>query len=520
MKNSIKSIFYVLFSTLLILHALLPLTARLLPFIDMPMHLASSTIIKNIGDPCNAFSNWFYLKGMSLQTNAVFQCFVNLPVFHSVETGARVFTAIYLVLLPISLLLTIRKFGGDPVYALFGFLVLYNTSVLWGFTNCYMAIPLIMFFIMALYDYLYKGKWYHTLILVLVSIVLFYTHGLITIYALGLFGTALLWRYYRNIKLLLIKALAILPVLLLISHWFLAQVSEDTGKMGSISLRNIAGYYRHDYLLSIFTRLGLIYRENYLYNFNFWGQLFASSFLIFLIVVIVLNIKKTNSGFSGFMQGNSNDFALLLLLTSAVIMLIVPAPRNGLRFTFVRLGVYLFLFFILYGSLHIKKPFNKTMIAVIGLVCLIHWGTWLDYFQKFNHENREFTADLFPDPEPDRILTGLIFEAGFHGHPLYVHFPDYYIVWKHGIATPSFTKLGVIWRIGSIPKLPEYTEWLYLNIHRQEEIFDKYENVDYILVRKKMTLAARRYFKDYTLYKQQGDWQVWARQETNSPAVQ
>ena len=81
-------------------------------------------------------------------------------------------------------------------------------------------------------------------------------------------------------------------------------------------------------------------------------------------------------------------------------------------------------------------------------------------------------------------LSGLIYDNKFKGTPVYSHFMDYYVVWKHGIVSTRFidAKSFAVRRKASRELLPPFFEW----VDDGFEYDGRYANMDYILVRGKL----------------------------------
>ncbi len=510
-KNNENFGFYIVFFTIMLLHVLLMAFTRLLPAVDAPMHLASATIYREFGNSANGFQNWFVLKNMVMQPNSIHHFFCGWPIFPSVEFANTVYFMLYMIIFPLSLLLVIRKFGGHPAYALLGFLVLYNNNFIWGFMGFFMSVPFVLLFLVILSDYFFKARKRDALFIILMFIVLFIMHGITTLLTIGFFGLALLWRYWKTPKTLIAKSLVLVPVLLLLARFFTTQGEEGGNAGGKSFLKELYYYYRDDYLATLFNRIGMLYRNNWLFNEGKWAMLLAASFSILLLFIIILNLKFSKQIFKAASPSKATYIPILFAAAVTLLWIIIPAPKRFISFSYERIDVFVFLALILFASLFFKKPFSKPVLYGIAVVCLIHFVMWMDFYRDFNKENQNLNAGFFPKADTHHVLTGLIYDAEFRGHPMYIHFPNYYIVWNKGIATPRFTDLGLTWRVGRKDDLPEYSEWLYRRIPREMEYYAEYENVSYLLVRGKMTDRAAAFFDDFQLVNSASKWELWER---------
>ena len=135
--------FLAAFAALAALHVVAVSSSRLLPFIDLPNHLAAATIVRHYGEFGNEFSRYFRVD-LFPRPNVLHIVFCSLKIFPSVEAANRAWYIIYLLLLPFSTALLVRRLGGAAWVSALSLLMLYSYSVCWGFAGYTMAIPLIL----------------------------------------------------------------------------------------------------------------------------------------------------------------------------------------------------------------------------------------------------------------------------------------------------------------------------------------------------------------------------------------
>ena len=119
-------------------------STRLYPFLDAPNHLAMATIYRYYGEPTNQFAS-YYAIDTSLKPNVAHLFFCGSELFPSVEFANKVFYCLYMLLFPLSILLVIKKIGGNQWFSLLSFLFLYNINVMYGFNGFVIAMPFVMF---------------------------------------------------------------------------------------------------------------------------------------------------------------------------------------------------------------------------------------------------------------------------------------------------------------------------------------------------------------------------------------
>lgn len=125
--NRFPSVVLVFF---LVANAVILWTANLLPFQDLPNHLAEATIFRynrNAGE----FINHFYTAVPGYYPNTFYPVFCSL--FPSIETGNRIFYILSTTMLLSSVFLIIKELRGNLWYGLLSLLFVYNYNVSFGF---------------------------------------------------------------------------------------------------------------------------------------------------------------------------------------------------------------------------------------------------------------------------------------------------------------------------------------------------------------------------------------------------
>src|SRR5688572_16652180 len=106
------------------------LSMPLLPFIDLPNHLAEAAIFKYYGQPGNILSD-YYKPAPWYFPNTFHTLFCS--VFPSVEMGNKLFHIFYVVLLPVSVFFAIRQLNGNLWYGLLAILFTFGYNLSFGF---------------------------------------------------------------------------------------------------------------------------------------------------------------------------------------------------------------------------------------------------------------------------------------------------------------------------------------------------------------------------------------------------
>lgn len=475
-----KQIFYLIFIMLIILNLFLILGMRLMPFIDLPQHLAYTTIYKHIGEEDNAFDRYYEFGDLTFKHNSLYPLFCSLDVWGNVETGNKIYFILYVILLPVSVLLLIKKLNGNPWLALLSFLFIYHFNVSWGFVGFLMSVPLCLLTLTVQYDYLTRPSAMSIVFIILLSILLYSTHVLSAIILFGLLLCQHCIYYRKSFKNLFIRSIVYIPGILLYLFWFMSR--GKISKFGSDV--QLLDYYIGPFWDSIPNRIGgLFYFNHYFLYEGKAGQIIGFVFILFVVLCLVGQFKFSKVHPS--LKKPNALFALNIPVYYFLIYFFLFSIQGIMVFSFYRFSVFVFLGLIAAGSLAIKYQFRILRYSAMTLAGIIYFMLWSDYFTTFQIENKSFDKTLFKELERDKILAGLMYYPLFRGQPHYIHFPDYYITWHRGIETlnlldgyPNYQ----LKRKVSMKMLPSAMEWVGVLRHYD----GRFNHMDYLLIRGKV----------------------------------
>ncbi len=474
--------------------------SRLLPFIDLPMHLASAKIYANIGKTENSFSTFYSINPVIPNPNILHLLLCSK--WQNIELANKIFYLLYIILLPLSTILFIKKLGGNIWFSLLCFIFLFNYSVGWGFTGYTLAIPLVLFFLYLLYGYILKPLFLKSALLIFLSLFIFFAHGLAAMYALSVFATTVLIMNWKKPKRIVSGLALMLPLALLISAWMIS-TKEDFGN--NPFLPTVIDYYLNFFWGGLWERCaGLFYWDNYFLASGNMGKIvgvaFSVSVLLILLAGLLINKKS-------YQNQQSVKFLLVILGISLIWYFFLPHKHYFLFFYF-RFSVYIFLLLITLVSLFAPRLSAHLKFAIIFLI-FIHFGLWGNYFREFQKDSAEFTSDLFPNNQPNYRLAGLIFEPYYRGQPIFHHFPNYYILWKNGIAVTKIIDFYNVWivdRKTDFDTLPHYNPWVGTNKYD-----GRFDNMELLLTKGTIPENGRDHFELYELVKQKGTWRLFKK---------
>lgn len=498
--------FPIIFLMFILLHLFMMGGLRIFPFLDVPNHLAASTIYRYYGEPTNSFSENFAVS-MYVRPNIFHFLLCAQDVFPDVETANRFFYCLYVLLLPLSVLLLIRKLGGNPWAALMSFLFIYNFNVSYGFTGFTIAIPsaLLLFYFML--GYLEDRHPARGALLAGFFMLLFFMHIIPTVLMLMVFALCCILGRGRGLKRILGDGLVVLPVLLLIFVWWRFNTTHSSRE----TLGHFFVYYQSGYFRTLLKRGSLLFLDNFSLYEGIAGCLVASLISVIVTAPVLYMVFFRRKKFLEITWREKYLPLYVFVFGSLFCFLFLPQDiPDEIHLFYQRFSVFFFLGVILLTSLIISKKKGSFEIAALCLLCLLHYGAWSDYFRQFSREVRTFTAGILPDDARNKKLAGLIFDYRFRGRPIYIHFPDYYTVWKRGVACTFLIDCG-LGSFGSTKRkagkqvLPEYLRWI-----GKDNYYDgRYEKIGYLLVRGKMPDEIRGQLSGFNKVKQQGKWRLY-----------
>ena len=195
------------------------IVADFLPFTDYPQHLSAISVVHHFGQAQFDFASNFVRESL-WQPGFAFYALANfLASIFPIEAAARIGIALSIILFPLSFLLFLKAFDREPAYALFALPLTYNTLLFWGFIGFHLSLGLYFLGLAALGQLLKRWSVARGMLLVLVSILILFSHP----YTLILFLGSAIWLIAclrTQLKALLQHAALLAPAGLLFLIWF------------------------------------------------------------------------------------------------------------------------------------------------------------------------------------------------------------------------------------------------------------------------------------------------------------
>jgi len=501
MTQKEKYIFYSIFVFFLLFNPILIFQQNLLPFVDLPNHLAEATIYRHYWDPGNQFSRFFSIDKM-IDPNTFNLYFFSLKLFPDVETAAKFFYSLYSLMLPFSILLLLKKSGGNVWFSLFSFLYVYNFNTTWGFSGFTIGIPVLMFSLYLLILKSEKGKLYIDILLIFASLLLFIMHALVA----GLFVMIVMLSSILIIRKkkhnFLKNSYIAFPLIIIIIYWWIT--SDHDGSVSTSSY--LKDYYSNTYLLKAYKRFAFVCYDDYHLFRGIWGiaagTLFSSSILIPFFLWFVKNFKE----FKNEMSDRKENVLWSFIFCSFFIIFFFPPDLPGQWYLCQRFGVFLLLGLIVINGKRIKAGTMLKVGAVISVI--IYSFLWTNFFLDFAQENLGINSDFFKDVN-NNVLAGIIYDQSFRSGTEYIHFPNYFIIKNKGIATTMMAdyRFSIIKRKAGKDILPSYDAMM----NSVNTAYLGYCGMKYILVRGEIPPENRDFFNRFKLYSKTGKWELWKK---------
>jgi hypothetical protein len=482
----------------LFVHALVIFIFPLLPFIDLPNHLAEATIYKYGNDPG---LREFYQPTPWWYPNTFHAVFCSL--FPDVEMGNRIFHMLCIVLLLGGVWLVINELGGNPWYGLLASLFTYNYNFTYGFVGFAISIPMvIVLFYLILLD-IRRDTVLLKILIAVFLVLIFLMHAQNALFALLLYGLMMLYCYRKSFLKLLIRGFVVpLPLVILIFAWWFTREAQHEGSTGGYLLN----YYTSSFFSEFAMRFRLAVFDNFQLQEGWAGILIATGFFA-CVFIPLLSVKVWRNFRLLTPLSDGMVYAGLLFATAVVCYLFLPDKLPGQTPLFQRFCTIVILSFIILASLVLKDIRPVRLPYFVCLAIGVYSVLWIEYICTFNRENKSFNKELFANTQPHARLAGLIYDTKYRGRKVYIHYPNYFIVWKRGIAASKIIdyRFGVVRRSAPESKLPFYNE-LIGDGYRP---MTTYSDLEYLLVRGSSPQNPDKNLKGFSLNFKAGAWSLY-----------
>ncbi len=283
-SDSQKRCFLAAFAALVILHSIAVSSSRLLPFTDLPNHLAASTIARHYGEPGNEFIR-YYSVDLFPRPNVLHIAFCSLNIFPSVESANRAWFFLYALLLPLSALLLTRRLGGALWPAALSLLLLYSYSVSWGFAGYMIAVPLVLISAWASAGMAMKRGARLAAASVSLMLLVFFAHALAALFAVVLHLAFMAGARDTRPARKAANCLTVLPVPAMLTAWWLYGRSFWFGRS---TAEYLSCYYTGDFFATFINRVKILFLDNYNLFDGAAGIIIGTAFSLAIIAAALI----------------------------------------------------------------------------------------------------------------------------------------------------------------------------------------------------------------------------------------
>ena len=174
-----KSIWLATCWTVLSIAALVPIwSARVLPILDAPIHLALARGWHSMGDPRFAMAAHYAIR-LRPVPYLLYYTLVHGGMFvFDIETANKVVLSIYVLAFPVSVAVCARSLGRDPRLGLWGFVFVFNPCWIYGYVSYLLGTVAFLFSVAALFGWLATGGRALLAAFVVASITTYFGHVL------------------------------------------------------------------------------------------------------------------------------------------------------------------------------------------------------------------------------------------------------------------------------------------------------------------------------------------------------
>lgn len=503
-----RKFFFIYFLSIIILNALILISIRLYPFIDLPFRLAVATIYKYYNNTDYLFSEYYLIPSI-FKSNIFYTLFVTNSIFGNIELGNRVFYIVYLILFPLSVYFLIKYIKGNTWYALLSFLFIYNHNCHWGFADYMFSVPIIIFGLIFLIQQFEGYKLYYAPLNFLLIIFIFFIHFQASLFFLLIFLILNILYFKNQIKYSVLNILSILAIAFLMYVVYKLDSSD-----AYIDLKDyLINYYTNYYPLGLLKRIQIIFiNDNYHWAEEPIGSIIAS--LVSVILFLPFLMKLINEKKFPFKLNKElySDFILkIFIIVSIALYFILPEDMPGQNIIYQRFSIFIWLGIIaLFSKIEMRENEFRKFKTILIIFILFFNLMIIEYFISFNKTTKDFTPEIFNGLKNTDKVFGLFFDPYYRGRPIFIHYHNYYNVWNKSISGGFVDyRFSFIKRKTDLNRLPAHNPWA----GNLESYNDEYTDVEYLLCRtEEMDIK----INDFKLFRCSGPWLLFKNSKLNN----
>lgn len=485
---------------------------ELLPFTDLPLHLAEATVLKLTWLNDQTIAPYFTARADLLILPNIGHA-VFCALFDDVELGNRIAYSLYAISLPFMVLSLIRLVKGNDWFALLAVPLIFNYNTMWGFTGFTLAIPLALAIYRMNYSYLREPSQLKAGLLSILALAVYYTHVLVFLFivplcvlsALDAVRGGLTGGGYRRLLYLASFAPAVLVMLL----WVWTGPEFDTGQSLAAFLTS---YYGSEYLASAPARFSNFFLKDHVWlawggwGGIEWGRSVALLYSLPVTVPVALYLRPGSFGRSS--AFGERRAAALFTGFAALCYLLLPNRLPEQFLIFQRFSVFIFIGLICCGSFIVPDRVRRQAAALIAVVFTV---LAFQYFSGY----REWAYGIqwvLKGQDNGRTLAAIIDDRDYRDSPSIIHYNNYHIVWNKGVAASLMVdaRFGMVRRRAGTGDIPEYESWIRRDTD-YGELLSRYSGMDLLLTHGAGPFDVTSGSDEWRLIRRRNKWAIFER---------
>jgi hypothetical protein len=392
--------FWTVFGAILVLHLLAVNVTPILPWVDLPFHMAAAQIRATWDEPGTVWAEYVSLRPLGVRPNLLYHLWAGSGLAGDVVTATRIFYSVYVVAIPLLCLAVVRALDGSFWMALLAFLLVFNFNVTYGFAEFTAGLPVFLLLVLLLVHWDKAAGWWHAPAVGGVLAVLFFAHALLAVFGLL---TVVLFAGLKHGRRSWAALAACVPLIALLVTWYTGRGDGESG------IAYLWQYYQSGYWRGLWKRIHWSVRLD---NRPLVEPLF-SSFLAAGFVAVVL---VTLAGVIGlrWRTGSASVFARVralvalpgftgigaLLLAAGATVAFAPPGYPPFWNVFQRFMCLLVLALVFWAAaLAGRGWFHPKAAGALAGVALLHGGMWLEHTWSYRYQLTPLTKLFAAVPE-------------------------------------------------------------------------------------------------------------------------
>lgn len=404
--------------------SILPLwTGDLLPYQDVPQHLASVRVLADFHTPGFGFEKWFELDLKRLQYLGFYLPAAALAKAVGPEAACRLILSLIAMALPASFLMLLDAFGRDRRLAVFAPAVFHTAPLYLGFFNFVESVPAAIAVVALTERELRAPSRSRAVVLAVATPALLWLHPSALAFAIA--AAVVLGATSGQPRSRIARALApYLPSLTLFGAWAVrALASRD----GAGTVARTAPYW-------------MPLKERVLDVFRFGNVLAGHTDELFVLALAAI------FGTAALVGGRQrSERAYRLPLLAVLTLLAYFAAPFGIGYMgYIPLRALPFLMLLVLASATLAPGFLTSALCTAAVALqIVYGGTLVRSSHAFDREAQAHElSQVLRAAEPGRSLLALIPEQSSHVMQFqsYLHFAAYYELQRGGRARTNFAE--------------------------------------------------------------------------------